>query len=214
MNISKIMLATSLASTMLSTRTITEAHAHGLTVNISHSDDAPNPRRIDNALGKSVFVSGTKGRAARLADVNMVFDGKFSCIADAIDSYAEQNGISREDMLCWTVYKHEHNGITLSTTPFAGGFNSSIAGFIFKSKSFLRDQFDVKRISPRLNKVIEARIQSELDELCQWANGDVYTISVLDEDDNVIEEVINCYDRARMDAIVLDLIYDVSDMAA
>lgn len=214
MNISKIMLATSLASAMLSTDTVAASHAHGLTVDINYSDDAPNPRHQDDILGKSVFVSGTKGRASRLADVNMSLDGQFSCIADAIDSYAEQNGISREDMLCWTVYKHEHDGISLSTEPFAGGFNSSIAGFIFKSKSMLRDEFDVKRISPRLNKVIEASIQSELDRLCQWANGDVYTISVLDEDGDVVEEVINCYDREGMDKVALDLIYDVADMAA
>lgn len=214
MKISGSLLTTSLACAMLSATTIEQAEALGVNLVVNYSDDAPNPRHHSNMVGKSVFVAGTKGRAARLADCNMTLDGQFTCIADAIDSYAEKNGINREDMLCWTVYKHEHNGVTLSTTPFAGGFNSSIAGFIFESKRAMRDEFDVKRISPRLHKVLESRIQAELDQLCQWANGDVYTVSVVDADGDVIEEMNDCYNIGNeMDEVALELIHEVSDMA-
>lgn len=211
MNISKSLLTTSLASTLLSVDTLNKAFDHNLTMVVDYSEDAPNPRHHPDLVGKSIFVSGTKGRAARLADCNMVLDGRFSCIADVIDSYAEKNGIDRDDMLCWTVYKHEHDGITLSTTPFTGGFNSSIAGFIFESKRVMREEFGVKRISPRLNKVLESRIQAELDQLCQWANGNVYTVSVLDEDGDTIEEVQDCYNYAgTLDALALELINEVA----
>lgn len=200
-----------LASALLSASVISQARELGLSLEVNYDDNAANPRHLNNHESKSIFVSGTNGRAARLADCNMALNGQFSCIADAIDSYAEKNGIDRDDMLCWTVYKHEHNGVSLSTTPFMGGFDSCIAGFIFESKRSMREEFDVKRISPRLNKVIETRIQTELNQLCEWANSEVYIVSILDEDGDVLDEVEGCYNhKDTMSNTALDLIYEAA----
>ena len=75
----------------------------------------------------------------------------------------------------------------------------------------MREEFGVKRISPRLNKVIEARIQTELNQLCEWANSEVYIVSILDEDGDVLDEAEGCYNyKDTMSNTALDLIYEAA----
>ena len=179
---------------VISQQLINEAREHGFTFSVSQSQGNVSPRKAADTGITSVLVTGTKGRSANLGDQRMITNSSYSCVADVIDAYAVNNGLLRDDLMCFTIYKREMGDIQLSTEPFSIGTDGSIAGFMFESRAKLRAEFDVQRVSPRLAKQIEARLQQELDELAAWANGKVFDIALLDNEGYVVESLGSVYD--------------------
>lgn len=186
---------TNLAKSLINHQVLIAASRKGLDIEVTRTDAPISPRKLATRTSTSTFVSGTTGRTAGLADVNLPAALHGRCIADSIENYAAHHGIEATDLLCWTVYKYENDGdITLSTTLFQDLWHGEIAGFIYESKATLRDQFGIKRISPRLKDELGERIQAELNELCEWANARRYTMAII-SDDEVVDSITQYYDE-------------------
>lgn len=85
------------------------------------------------------------------------------------------------------VYKIDHSGIAYSTSPFSCPWDSGQVGYIFISKSKIRKEYGVKRISPKLKKQVENNLKSEVEIYSSWANGEIYGFSVEDENGESLE---------------------------
>ena len=147
------------------------AAAKGLSVKLEYSRSEENPRKMWEVTSK--LVAGTTGRVANMADIKMARELCGNSLDRNIANYARAYGVKKSDMLIWGVYSYEHGGITLSTTPFSCSFDGACAGFIYESKEALYAEYNVKRITKKIKEKIEKRIKSELNELEQWANGEV-----------------------------------------
>lgn len=194
MNTNYALSTNPLMAGVISQQLINEANAHGLTFSVNQSQGVVSPRNAPDADITSVLVTGSKGRSASLGDQRMITNSSYSCVADAIDAYAINNNLLRDDLMCFTIYKREMGDIQLSTQPFPINANGSIAGFMFESRAKLRAEFGVQRVSPRLAKQIETRLQKELDELTAWANGKIFDIELLDDEGYVVERLDSVYD--------------------
>ena len=187
---------TNLANTLIDTQILTAAKAKGLSIDVTHTHNETSPRKLDGKTNTSVFVSGRTGRISGISDVNLPNALKGRLISDTIENYAGWQGLEVTDLLCWTVYKYEGDGdITLSTTLFQNMWSGDIAGFIYENKKTLREEFGVKRISPRLKAELGERIQNELNELCTWANDRSYTIAIIDDEGDVVNSISQYYDQ-------------------
>ena len=204
---------TNLANTLIDHKILMAAKAKGLSVEVTHTQNKTNPRKLTDKANTSVFVAGRTGRASGIADVNLpnVLQGRR--ISDTIENYAGWQGIEATDLLCWTVYKYEDAGdITLSTTLFQDMWGGDIAGFIYENKTTLREEFGVKRISPRLKVELGERIQAELNELCAWANDRRYTVAVIDDEGDVVNSISQYYDHLETLNVVAKELVEECDL--
>lgn len=206
---------TNLAKSLLNRQIILAAAHKGLGIEVTHTGQATNPRQLPTRKSTSTFVSGTTGRTAGLADINLPNALHGRCIADSVENYAAHHGLEASDLLCWTVYKYEADGdITLSTTLFQNLWHGDIAGFIYEKKSTLRDEFGIKRISPRLKDELGVRIQSELNELCSWANARRYTIDIISGDE-VVKSISQYYDQLdTLNLVATELLESIEECEA
>ncbi len=97
---------------------------------------------------------------------------------DAFRHHLQDEGLTERDIICCDVYLYEHSGIALSTAPFSCSWDSGQLGYIYEKRSDIRAEFDVKRISPQLEQIIFDRLDSEIETLGYWANGEVYYYEV------------------------------------
>jgi hypothetical protein len=89
-----------------------------------------------------------------------------------------------EDSITLDVYAYEHGGITLSTSPFSYAWDSGKVGVIYVTKDKIRDNFNVSRVSTKLeNKVIDI-LKSEIKVFDMYLRGEVYGYT--------LEEVFPC----------------------
>lgn len=204
---------TNLANTLIDHEILMAAKAKGLSVEVTHTQNKTNPRKLTDKASTSVFVAGRTGRASGISDVNIPNALQGRRISDTIENYAGWQGIEVTDLLCWTVYKYEDGGdITLSTTLFQDMWGGDIAGFIYENKTTLREEFGVKRISPRLKVDLGERIQTELNELCAWANDRCYTVALIDDDGDVVNSISQYYDRLETLNVVAGELVDECDL--
>ena len=206
---------TNLAKSLLSRQVLLAASAKGVEIEVTHTNMETSPRKLSNKVSTSTFVSGTTGRTSGLADVNLPAALHGRRISDSIENYAAHYGLEVVDLLCWTVYKYEIDGdITLSTTLFHDLWKGDIAGFIYESKETLREEFGIKRISPRLKEELGERIQAELNELCEWANSRRYTVSIV-SDNEVVASISQYYeDIDTLDLVASELVEEFEECEA
>lgn len=164
------------------------AESKGLTIEVGYSEGDENPRVEFET--SSTFVTRNNNLTNSADDT---FNGYWGDDVDeAVANYACERGLDINDMMWWKVYAYSHGNISFSTTPFNCRWDSGLLGFIFESKKAVRDEFGVKRISAKLRKLIGERINGELSTLTQWANGEVYSV-YLKEDDDVIASLHGIY---------------------
>lgn len=159
------------------------ATAKGFTIKMEYSETESNPRKMCEVSSK--LVSGTTGRLSNIADIKIARDLCGNSLERNIANYARAYGVKKSDMLIWGVYTYEHGDIALSTTPFSCSFDGACSGFIYESKKELYAEYNVKRITKQIKKKIEQRIQSELLELEQWANGEVGELILMKDGEEV-----------------------------
>lgn len=214
MNTNYVLSTTPNMPAAIDSNLIDEAMSHGFSFSVTPSLGCVSPRKNLAAGITSTLVTGSKGRSANLGDQRMITSHTYSCVADAIDAYAAANNLPREDMMCYTVYKREMGDIQLSIEPFGLEVGGSIAGFIFESRAKLREEFNVQRISPRLARTIEDRLQQEMTELAAWANGQVFDISLIDDEGDIIESLEGVYGLGHnINNAAAELLVMCSDLA-
>ena len=171
------------SDSFISKEVVDLAAAHGFTIEVCQDELAENPRDCGVT---STYVGGTRGTGSGVCDEQLAPSEQGSCIEGAVINFANKKGLDVRDLLWFTVHTYEHTNIALSLTSFNDRFDGGIGGFIFESKAAIRKEFGVERISSKLKEKIRGRLQSELEELTRWANGEVYEVSLLDEDENVV----------------------------
>lgn len=83
--------------------------------------------------------------------------------------------IIREYAVLLPVYKYEHGNTVYRTKPYSEGYwDSGLVGYIFESKNSIKKEYNVTKVSKRLNQHIQERLSKEVDIYSQWVNGEVY----------------------------------------
>lgn len=88
------------------------------------------------------------------------------------------------DALYLPVYRYEHGGVVYATTPFSCPWDSGQTGYIYVSRPKVREEYNVKRISPQTRDKVLSVLRSEVETFSQWANGEVYGYINTETDDS------------------------------
>lgn len=148
---------------------------NGYNVEIRHDDWQENPREYGYCTSTLV----TAHRRYTFGEEKLT--GYAGSIVADFEAHLNDEELSHKDIICLEVYLYEHGGVALSTSPFTCQWDSGQLGYIYEKRSDIRAEFGVKRISPKLEQKIFDRLDSEIETLGYWANGDVYCYSINDE---------------------------------
>lgn len=86
------------------------------------------------------------------------------------------------------VYKYEHSGISLSTSPFNDPWDSCLAGYIIARREDILKEFGVKRLTAKLKDKAVEILKNEIEIYSQYINGDVYGFRVFSGIDDSIPD--------------------------
>lgn len=91
-----------------------------------------------------------------------------------------QNLFSRlsKDFIALPVYSYIHSGVTISTGSFGCPWDSGQSGVIYVSKEKVREDYGVKRISPKLLTNVLEILEGEIETFDQYLTGEVYGFQV------------------------------------
>lgn len=163
---------------------------NGFTININYDRDAESPREWCN-LG---LIVGYHSRY-NLVDVANPYGGEFGTYEKDFKVYLKKiHELSIGDVVALPVYLYEHTGITLNTTGFNCRWDSGQLGYIFVSKKDIRKEFNVKKVTKKLISRVEELLASEIKVLSQYAEGEIFSFEVLDENGNFIDGCSGFYD--------------------
>lgn len=98
------------------------------------------------------------------------------------------------------VYMYDHGGTAYSLTPFSCRFDSGCLGFIVITADSL---FDKKR---RSQKQYEEIAKSELKMYSNFVNGEVYCVTIKDENGDVVTGCSGYYDKEEAEGSAKDMI--------
>ena len=119
-------------------------------INIVYDPDAENPRNWDNL--------GTLAIRNHFGD--------------------EEPTTPPKDSFWLPVYRYEHGCTLFNTTGFHCPWDSAQTGYIYVLDSKVREEFGVKRISPKLRARVIEILKSEVAVYSAWANGEVYGFEI------------------------------------
>lgn len=147
----------------------------GYAVEIYHDPDVEHPR---------AWCSSTLCTAHRRYDFGgESLSGDAASIEEAFAEHLADKGLTERDVIWLPVYGFEHSGLALGCTPFGDRWDSGQVGYIYVSRADIRREFKVKRISHKLEGIIQDRLRSEIEELSAWANGETYYFAIPALDD-------------------------------
>jgi hypothetical protein len=87
--------------------------------------------------------------------------------------------IKNEDVLhILPLYLYDHSGITISTSSFNDRWDSGQIGFVYVTKKSVREDYGVKRISPKVSEKALKVLEGEVETYDQYLRGDVYGYEV------------------------------------
>lgn len=177
----------------------------GLDVEIYPDECAENPREWGNT---SVLCTAHKHYT--YGGVELPTDA--NSIEDAFEQHLAEEGLTLKDIIYTEVFLYERSGFELSTSPFGCRWDSGQLGYLYETRSSIRQEFGVKRISPKLYWQTIKRLIAEIDVLNDWAKGDVYYYKLFDEyvggfygadhhQSGLIESVHSIIDEAQSQAL-------------
>ena len=156
--------------------------------------EATNPRELDN-LGTILIAPNKSHWVANRDDVIDI------SIPLGKNPHEHWENIRREQLkfkksdiaIAYPVTKYEHGAISLSLG-YKSGWDCGVVGFIYVTKEQVRECYGgVKRITKGILEHAKNCMQSELDTLTSWLNGEVYGWEIkeyaLDDDGLDWEEV-------------------------
>jgi len=76
------------------------------------------------------------------------------------------------------LYLYDHSGITMNTTGFSCPWDSGQVGYIITSKERVREEWKVKRISPKLRKLVYTALKLEVEEYDHFLRGEMYCYDI------------------------------------
>jgi len=113
------------------------------------------------------------------------------------------------------LYLYDHDGITMSTTPFCDRWDSGCVGYIFMSHDDIRKEYNVKRVSKKMRNRVQGYLESDVKVYDQYLTGEVYWYNVEKDGDDIPDG--SCggfygYDDSHMiDCIKSTIKYDIEN---
>ena len=87
------------------------------------------------------------------------------------------------------IYKYQHSTVAYSTRSFVGRahhaqWDSGVCGFIFVTKETARKEYGYKNVAQKLKDKIAKVLEGEVEEISQYASGDVWGYDIPELDDS------------------------------
>ena len=139
-----------------------------------YDQHATNPREGDN-LG-TILISPDKSHwiANRDSAVDTSIPFGNSSYEHWENLRHKQLNLKKSDIaIVYPITKYEHGSISLSLG-YKQGWGYGVVGFVYVTKETLRKCYGVDRITKSIIERAQNCIQSELDMLTAWLNGDCY----------------------------------------
>lgn len=161
-------------------------------------DEYPESPRIWDNLGTFVTFEGRSYSPD---------DNPFNSAEELIEEVCKS-----DKYIWWYVGKYEHSAVKyfLTDNEQLTGWDTCTCGIIYVSKEDARDNYNVKKIMPKLRDRIYELFEAEVEEYTNYVNGWVYGYKLYDLNG---EEVDSCYGfyNGEEDAVEY-LGYDVDDL--
>lgn len=172
--------------------------------------DTESPRQ-DSNLGTIFYKS------------NYIILGDERISGDPIEWLEEQLGVKPEfeytnrrlkelsDLFCQKfialpVYKYEHSGIVLATTPFSCPWDSGQVGFIMATPKEVREWYGVSRVTKKVRERALESLRGEIETFSQFLEGEVYGFRIIDEDGDEVDGCSGFYGDNHLENGMLDYI--------
>lgn len=154
--------------------TAIKTYTHGNARLEIHADESPeSPRNWDN-LGKMICHHNHYS----LGDKHNINPKDYNSLAELTKAIKR----IEDAVIMIPMYMYDHSGITIRTTPFECRWDSGQIGFIIASGKKIREEFGVKRISPKLKAKVTKLLEAEVEVYNQYVTGDVYGFKMFVDD--------------------------------
>ena len=144
-----------------------------MTIKIYHDQFVESPRKW-NPLGILVCSH----RKYDLSDVPFPQAGEYGSLLEDFKEYLKTLSLTLNDIIYTPVYMYDHSGIALSSTFFPIDWDSGLLGYNYVSKSTIRTEYAVKRISSKLYDSIISILDAELEVYNQYVQGNCYEFRI------------------------------------
>ena len=138
-----------------------------------YDQHATNPREGDN-LG-TILIAPSKAHwiANRDSTVDTSIPFGNSTYEHWDNIRREQLKLKKSDVIGYPITKYEHGEISLQLG-YKQGWDYTVSGFVYVTKETIRKCYGVDRITKSIIERTKTCIQSELDMLAAWLNGECY----------------------------------------
>lgn len=136
-------------------------------------DDPVHPRKDWDNLGTILYVSS-----------------RYILGDERVSGEEIEQKMKDSSVIALPVYAYIHGGVTLNTGGFSCAWDSGQSGCIYISKEKVREEFKVKRISPKLYKRVVEILKSEIKLYSQYLEGDIFGYRIFDDQG---EEIDSCW---------------------
>lgn len=91
------------------------------------------------------------------------------------------------------LYLYDHSGITMKTSPFSCPWDSGKVGYIYVTKERIRKELNCKKVSKAIREKVIKILESEVKIYDQYLTGEVYSYSIEDREENLIDSCSGFY---------------------
>lgn len=122
-----------------------------------------------------------------LSDVPFPQAGEHGSLLEDFKEYLKTLSLTLNDIIYTPVCLYDHSGIALSSTPFSCKWDSGLIGYNYVSKSAVRADYKVKRITQKLQDTVISVLNAELEKYNHYIQGNCYEFRIYDNEDGFIE---------------------------
>jgi hypothetical protein len=155
------------------------------TLEVIQDDDAQDPREAWEPMGTMICFH----KRYSLGDKHTYTADDFANWEDMKKKLTRKLNIA----VILPLYLYDHSGITMSTKPFGDPWDSGQVGFIYVTKTTVRNEYKVSRMSKKIIEKVTKCLLAEVETYDQFISGEVYGFKHYDAEGEEIESVWGFY---------------------